>query len=370
MLASEVIQQLQIRLPQETSSFTDDIPVLTITRDDTIMTVTCSESHNLSAGDAVGITGAINPISIDNVTSSGTVATVVTSMNHDLTTPVTPTITISSNSEDVFNDTFTTINVENRRTVTFTVADGGVVSGTGGVLEDADSILNSYNSTVVVSSIPDKNSFTFIHSNTALASPIGDSIIARTNPRIGAAINLNRAQEIYTEQNIDDLCIFVVLDPVDGLKNRNIRTEAVDNLNSSNNYRQQITQAFSLYLFVPSSSELSGANARDTAEELFSPIVKSLLLHKFDSQLFVGEQGAVNFVDHDNALEEYNTAYYIHRYSFVQTVDLLFEDTVGPSPDVAFRDISFTIFPKVTIDAPATVSGSLGGDVNLDDVPL
>jgi hypothetical protein len=370
MLASEIVQELCLRLPQETGLFTTDIPVLSLTRNDEIITAACSEAHGLKVGDAISITGAINPISISSLSRSGTVGTVVTALDHDLTNPVATTITISSADESVFNGTFTRINVDNRRTVTFTMADTGATSSTGGVLENAEKSVNSYNITYTVGSTPTKSNFTFTQATTTLPSPIGDSIIARTNPRIGSAINVERAQEMYTAKNINELCLFVVLDEVAGLKNRSILTENIDNLTPSNEYRQQVTQPFSLYLFVPQQDELSGANGRDIAETLFSSLTKSLLFHKFDSLLFAGTNsgGTVNFVSH--GAFSYNAATYVHEYTFVQTIEILFEDTIGHSPDVAFRDIEFDIFPKVTISGEATTSGSLGGDVNLDDVPL
>lgn len=92
-----------------------------------------------------------------------------------------------------------------------------------------------------------------------------------------------------------------------------------------------------------------------------------MLAAKFDSNLFVGKQGAVQFVLHGTFSE--NPAVYVHGYNFQQVVDLYEEDTVGPDLDVAFRNVAFSSTPKLpgvsTEDAP-----TLDIDLNLDDVPL
>ena len=85
MLASEIITQLAVKLPQLTSRFTDSIPIMTAIRDvvsgggtGLLITCECSSQHNMQPGQAVAITNADTVILQDTLTRVGTVGTLVT----------------------------------------------------------------------------------------------------------------------------------------------------------------------------------------------------------------------------------------------------------------------------------------------------
>lgn len=365
MKVSDVVTQLQVRLPQLTDKFTTDVSIASITRSSTVMTAICNGKHGLKTGSAVAIEGAIAPIPITSLTRSGVVGTLATTTDHDLTEPIAPTITISGATEAEFNGEFTRLAVSNRKTITFTMADSGATTATGSpVLENAESALRNYNGTFQVDSVPNENTFTYTHAVTNLPDPIG-TITARVNPRISAAINIDRAAAGYTSQPVNKYWLFVVIESVDASKSRQIASDATDNLQRGNFFRQQILQPFTLYVFIPVTREIAARGSRDLAEELFQPLCQAVLFHQFDSQLDVGAQGPVQFVTH--GVFSYDTALYVHAYSFEQVVDLSFDDTVGPFEDVAFRDIDLTIFPDV---GGGTGISFVDIDIDLDDVPL
>ena len=66
----------------------------------------------------------------------------------------------------------------------------------------------------------------------------------------------------------------------------------------------------------------------------------------------------MGFLDH--GIQGSSPAFYTHRFSFLQTVDLTFGDTVGDSLSVAARDIAFTM-------TPSTGDATLSTDINLDN---
>lgn len=367
MRASDVVTQLAILLPQLTDLFTRNISVRSLTRSGTTMTADCDDQHGLEVGDAVAIVGAVTQIPITTLTRSGTIGTLVTGADHDLTNAIAPAITISGATEPEFNGTFQRVNVDNRRQVRFVMADAGPATATGSpILEGAESSLRSYDSTYAVESTPTPTTFTFQQPDTTLLDPVGDAIEARAKPRISAGADPDRIRSAYTEKDRNDLWLFAVLDDVTASKSRAVRSDAIDNLQPGNEFRQQIIQPVTLYLFVPAQYQIAAAAARDMAEDLFGPICRSVLGSAFDSGLFVGKEGPLQFSGH--GVFSYDTALYVHAYSFQQVVDLYFEDTVGPALDVALRNIDYD---SVTQVPDGTGAGPfLTATINLDDVPL
>lgn len=366
MRSSDIVTQLAILLPQVTDKFTDNMDVLRITRSGSVLTVECADDHGWEVGNAVAITGAVTRIAISSLTRSGTIGTLVTSSDHDLnSTKLTPYVTISGATEAEFNGTFLVVSFDNRRTIQFSMADAGAVVATGSpVLENGESALRKYDKTYRIESVPSSSSFTVTESHTTMLDPVG-TIQARGKPRVSSAASIDRAIQAYTTQNIDKLWVFVVLENVTASKSRDVRSDAIDNLTPSNNYRQQLIQPFSVYVLIPSQASIAASEARDLAEDLFRPLCRCLLASRFDSQLYVGPLGAVQFEAH--GIFAYNTAVYAHVYSFQQVVDLYEQDTVGPDLDVAFRDLSWTMVPDVE---GSTHQGSLVATIDLDSVPL
>ncbi len=363
MKAIDLVNQLQVKLPTFTDAFTTDIAIKLITRSGTVMTAVCNNPHNLKPGNIVSINGAITPITISSLTRSSIIGTLVTATPHDLTDKIATTIAISGSVEAEFNGTFTRLQIKDRNTITFTMADAGPTSATGSpVLEGGESIFQTYNKTFQVSATPSSVSFQFIQSDTSLPDPIG-TIIARSSPRITAAITFDRAKEMYTQKPATDKWLYVVLDDAIASKDRNISSDAVSNPQRGQEYRQQVVQNFDLYAFFPVTSELAARESRDEAEDLFRPICQSILFALFDSGLFAGAQNPVSFVNH--GVQDYDTAVYTHGYTFQAVADLTFDDTVGFDDDVAFRDIDLTIFPDVNTGDPLVSFMDI--DIDLDE---
>ena len=371
--SADIVTQLAVRLPQLTDRITNDVPVNSLTRSGTLITAACDEKHGLKVNQGVAIVGAKTPIVISTFTRSGAVGTITTATDHDRTlnlastvkTNLSKTVLTSGATESEFNGTFTMNQVVNRRTILVAMTDAGPTAATGSpILEDGESLLRDYNTTFPVAEVLDEVTFKFVQSDTTIPSPIG-TITARTKPRITLAVDIQRAIASYTEQKIDELWLYVVLEEVFASKDRGERSDAVSNRTRGTEFRQQVVQPITLYLFVPVSGSVSGQLGRDEAEDLFRPLCRSLLFSSFDSGLAVGAQNPVQFVSH--GAFRYNTAVYVHAFGFQQVADLTFDDTVGADLDIAFREIDFTMFPDV--DGGTGVS-SLTATIDLDDTPL
>lgn len=362
MRASDVVARLAVLLPQLTGSLTSNIPVRSLSRSGAKVTALCDEPHELRPGDPVNIAGSVVPIPIGALSRSGETGTLVTTTSHDLTEPIASMVEVSGAVEANFNGVFDVVSIPNRKKIIFSMGDSGATMATGSpVLLGGESALRDYNTLYAVLGVPGPAEFTFLHPETSLPDPVGE-IVARVKPRIAAVVDVDRAADSYTRQGTGDLWLFVSLEDAVASKDRGTPSDAVAYHGRGSEYRQQVIQSFSAYLFVPVSESVSGGEGRDAAEEFFRPLCRSLLFSKFDSNLADGGQGTVQFVSHGTF--RYDKAVYVHAFGFQQVVDLTFEDTVGHDLDVAFRDISLTLFPQL--------GGALSitSTIDLDDEPL
>ncbi len=348
MRASDIISQLAVVLPKLVDDFTTNLDVTSLTRTGTTVTVTTGVDHGLSINKLVNIVGAKTPIVIEAIYRVGIVGTLTTVTDHDMTQGVLTEVEIEGATESELNGTFTIISIPNRTTIKYQIDDSGAIAATGTpLLINGSNVFKSYNGLQQVTAVPTTTTFTYDISDSTLFTPASGTIVAKKQPRISSSVTVERSIDGYTKQLPDNAWLFVVMG--DGLaqKNRRIDVDSTDNLQRANFFNQRITQTFSLYLFLPASNEIAGRAARDRAEELLQPICQSILFKKVDS-LLSGDDNPVQFNEH--GFQDYNTAFYIHRYTFESTLQMSFEDTVGFDDDVAFRDIDLTIDFAADVD--------------------
>ena len=362
MRAEDFILQLAVRLPALVDDFTTPFSISSLTRSATTVTATTTTVHGLTVGKSVNVVGAQTPISINTITRVGIVATLVTATDHDMTEGAFTTVEISGANEAEFNGTFTLVRVLNRRTITFKVADSGPGTATGTpLLLNGSSPLQSYNGLKDVTAVPTTTTFQYEITDSTLFTPASGTITAKTSPRISGAVDDERALESYTKQKAGDAWLYVVVNDAVANKSRTLEIDGTDNVQRTNHFKQFLAQTVSLFVFIPTAGQISGRKARDRAEELFRPICQSVLFAKFDSLLATGKYNALMFNEH--GFHGYNTAFYIHRYTFEMTLLMSIDDTIGADEDVAFRDISMSQGHNVG-------TGVINSEIDLDDEPL
>ncbi len=362
MRAKDIIIQLSQRLPQIVDDFTNLFSVSSLTRSGTTVTATTTAAHDLAIGKSVNVVGAQTPIAISTITRVGIMATLVTAADHDMTENAFTTVEISGATEAEFNGTFPLLRVLNRRTITFQVADSGPLSATGSpLLLNGSSVLQSYNGLKNVTAVPTTMTFTYEITDSTIFTPASGTITAKTSPRISGASTVERAVEAYTKQKTDEAWMYVVMNDVVASKSRTLQIDGTDNVQRTQHFKQFLAQTVSLFVFLPTTKQIAGRKARDRAEELFRPISQSILFAKFDSLLATGKYNALMFNEH--GIQGYNTAFYIHRYTYEMSLLMGVDDTVGADEDVAFRDIEMTQGHNVG-------TGVITSDIDLDDEPL
>lgn len=366
MKATDIIKQLQAVLPSVTDLFTGKIAISSLSYAAGIVTAVAPR-HGLTTGKYANIVGATNPIAIDSITRVGTVATVVTLSDHDLTLgPIDiknggKTVDLTGATEAEFNGSFTLASVLNRRTFTITVADAGATAATGSPLLQNGSVPPGFNGRYPVTVI-DPDTFTYPVSQVLFATA-GGAPFVKPDARISGAASVDRAVNAYSKQNANDLWAFVVLGDVIASKNRETRSDMTDTMTRRTAWKQRMTQPFTVFVFVGTKDDRGGLTARDLMEDVSVALFKSLLGVKFDTGYFASNQYATTFINH--GFSEYSTAFYVHEFNFELAADITFDDTVGYDFDTAFRDISLGVVPDFgTQEDPATAT------INLDEVPL
>jgi len=365
--ARDIVVQLINRIPQLTDDFTDNIDVVSVVRVGTTLTVTTNTPHSLAVNANVSLQGAQTPLSLVSLTRSGTVGTMVTVDNHDLTEDVQQAVTFEGAVEPEFTGAFELLSVPNRKTATFVMTDSGPVTATGTpIVTDASSQLQTLSKLYKVTSVVSTTVFTVEEPDTSIPDPVG-TIQARSNTRISMGVSVEGVIASYTAQETSDLWMYCVLGPALASKDRNLANDATSDLiPGSNHWRQQIVNTFAIYVFLPSGNEIIAAQARDHASRLLGTICQSILGQRLPTNLAEAERGAVNFIGDD--FFEYNEAFYVHEYTFSMVSELIFDDTVGPMLDVAFRDIGIDLFPVVELETQDVAS--IDSTIDLDDEPL
>ncbi len=366
MKCLDIIKQLQAILPTVTDLFTDNLVITSLAFAAGTVTATTASPHGYTTGDSKTIVGATNPVAITSLDRVTTVATIVTTTDHDLTLGRVDiknggkAVTLTGFTEAEFNGTFKLTGVSNRRTFTIQVADSGAASGSGSPLLQDGSKLPGFNGRF---SITDTGASTFTYTTSeTLFATAGGSPVSKSDARISGSVTLDRADDSYTKQANNKLWALCVLGDVIASKSREIGSDLTETMVKSAAWRQRIGQPFTVYVFVPSINDAAGRVARDTIEDIRLPIFKSLLGVKFDSGL-TSDEYVVSFVN--DGFADYNTAYYVHQFNFELPADIVFDDTVGYDLDVAFRDIELSITADIgTEEDPVTAS------IDLDEVPL
>lgn len=364
MKAEDVIGQLRAVLPKVTDSFSEVLNIASLSRSGTTVTCTTSSVHGLSTGASVNIVGAKSPIDISSLTFIDGIATATTDSAHDLTEGFEngigsddPSVTVSGATESEYNGSNPLLTVPNRTKFTYTVTGSPSTPATGSpkLLEQFNTGYNGVHAITVV------NTTTFTYEITQTpGTPAQGTIQAHKSVRISGAVSIERLQDSYTKKDPDKLWAFVVLGDTSISKDRHVENDATGMQGAGTEYRQRMIMPFSVFVFVPTSKQLSARAARDSMEETRVSLFKSLLGVQFGTSLqSITQYGTT--ADGDGFFD-YNGGVYIHQFLFESVTDIIYDDIVDPSNNVAFRNVELQY-----LDEFDTVE--LSANVDLDKEP-
>ena len=375
----DIVTQLQLKLPSLTDELTDQLGVTSIVHTIGVALVTTPTPHGLEVGDSTNILGAITPVLIASIVHVDTelTAIVTTSSDHDYTLFsefVQGNIAVLSGAtESDFNGTFPIVAVNNRREFVITVAGDDPTSVTGSPqCDNGSNVFNTVRGQYAVTAVPTTTTFTVVHGDVSLTlGTLDGTITIRSNPRITAAVSDEAAIKAYSQKiaspgvRTAETWLFVVLDDSTVSRGRTSRIDAIDTQHIGMSWQQYILQPFSLLLAIPAADDTLGQNARDKAEDLLRPILRSVCGQAFPTGLNTSLCGPAQFVSH--AFARYDGSVYWHDFQFEQRAEMTVFDTIQAGDDVAFRDVVLTVTPDLDADQG---DGKMTGTIDLDDTPL
>ncbi len=343
MNAEEIVTQLAIVLPTATDLFSNTLDVLSIANVGNVVTVVTDGNHGLVANQGVVVSSTAQLYSVDTLTQSDGIAECATTGDNDLTfgDPARPNITIIGANEPGYNDDHALLNVLNRRNFQFQVdeATPGIATGT---IFLQDSFRSHFNGRFFINVIS-TTSFSY---DLGLANPPIDNTISgtpsiKTSVRVAKAANIERTLDSYTKQLDGELWGFVVMGDQTISRDRAILSDAAQTISKADKVRIREIQPVAVYVFIPTTEEISGGDAKDLAiTDVKKAIFKALFRFKPSSNLADPVWSLLTPVS--NGTFAYSLAYYVHIYQFEQAVDLVIDDGVVDDQDRAFRDVDFS----------------------------
>jgi hypothetical protein len=346
----DVVRQLQLVLPKFTDYFSQTLNIVSITASSGIAVIN-SPNHGLQNNEAVTISNVANNNGIDSVSKDGLVFTFSTTNPHDLTFnyPGYENVTLDGFTDSAWNESFSLVDVPNR--LTFKVRSTNSLPTLTGdeYLEEVriDGVNGRYSVNVTDDSI------------FAVYGDFNDGEYStgtvKTAVRIAGAVNIERAIDQYTQQQTDDLWMFVVMNDAVTSKNRNALNDATATIAANEDIRTRLVDGFSVFIVKNVKDEIAAVNAVDIARhDLLRPITKSLFGARFDTGLSSSGDFAAILTGHN--FVEYNRSWFIYQYNFEFTTDMVFDDSVDEQDTRAFNEIDYTQIQGGSDTEPMTVN--------------
>jgi hypothetical protein len=360
MKIADIVAQLSLILPKYTDLFSETLSVFSITASSNVATIVTAVAHGLSSGVATTLSDVTTLTPITAVSKDGNIYTFTTGSDHDLTFGDVNHLNalLSGFTDSAWNGSFTITAVPNRRNFKVRSTNTLPVLNGNEVLEEvrADGVNGRFAVTVV-----DPTTFT-IAGSFLDGDYLGGKV--STAVRIAGAVTVERAKEEYTEQNANELWMFVTGNDAEISKDRSSFSDADATKPTGNDMRLRLLDGFTISLIQDTSGEVTAVDANDNMRDtLLLPILKSVNGARFPT----GLSGSADFrvILQSHGIESYNRATLVYTYGFQFVMDLTDSDTVEPEDDMAFRDINYTLEQggDDTIDMDVI-------PVDLDDEPL
>lgn len=366
---SDIVTQLQTQIPRRTSMFSNTVGISTITSTGTTATVTTTVPHQLETGAYVNITGTKTPITISSLTRVGTTVTAVTATDHDLTEGYQDYVEIQGATEAGYNGQFTDFTVPNRRTFTYEVDTTPTTPATGTPLLTNGSAYG-YNGRYEITKTG-ATTFTYTLEASLPNAAVGTGVL-KLPPRIAGIIDKASGVEAYFSKYKDasnnrisdnaEAWMFATIEDSFMSKSRETTTDAISTTLTQGDFNLPLLTRVIVYVFYPVANRKSPRIARDEMQDLLPYVTQSLFRLKLPSTLAVGETSPMSFVGH--GFNEFLKPVYIHQFVFELQEEMSYDDGIDADFNVAFRDISMDI---EEIDGVRVV---MEAEINLDDEPL
>jgi len=302
MRSSDIVLALSNKLPLLVDDFNGSVEISGIVNEGYVnpyssFLITTSSVHNLSSNDTIKLDGCTALTTFSSFVRVGNIGTIITTQEHDLTTNSQLSVTVSGAVEPEFNGQFNLLSVINRFEFTVAINDTGPLVATGVLVSpDIASYSKSLNGLFHVLTIPTLTSFTVQVPMNVTWDINTENSSVKSAPRISASSTLERFLHSYTKQPSKEAWIVVVLGDAVANKSKNQTIDAVDNIQRTQYFNQRFAEAVDIYVFYPTTTELSGRSAEDRCRELLQPLCQCVLMETFDSLLTAKNFNPLQFI--------------------------------------------------------------------------
>ena len=334
-------------LPKFSNLFTDEVNVSAVIVDvpPKILRIT-SNNHGFMTGNRIRLINSLLDNGINGVVEFSDAFRFTTNVPHDLTLGYTDNledgkIEMQGFTDVNFNGFFDLVAVPS--STTFEIDKNSltlpVLNGNEVLRENREVGINSI---LTISNVVDADIFEvsldgFPDFDTKPV--ITPSII--TGYRIGIAVDVDRAEGIYTKLGNNKLWAYIIMDDVNASKDRNNETDAVRTDTPQNEQRIKNVGAFNIIVFIPTTDQLS---AQDALELSYIEIYESMLAVMAGVNFLVFGNSSYVTTLTSHGIVDYKNSYYMHMYSFENVYEPINEDTFSGKNinSVAFRRINIS----------------------------
>lgn len=348
MRITPIVNQLATYLPFFTDKFTDQLTIIGASQSGGTATIETSTPHGFSVGSTFVSTGIVPLVPITGLSLINTDQVVVrTTSDNGLTDTwdfltnrpkniAIPNIYTEGITDPFYNGAFPIVSVPNRFAAVYQLPSVPALSPivSGNLLHYA---ANGYVGFKTVTNVVNTTTFEFAIDANQPETTLNTGFV-HTRARISGVVDLDRAEESYTRQGSDQYWLFVTQNDSFASKDRNTLNDGLTTITSSIEYRQRLIDSINVFVFVPTSEQLSGRAAIDSLEDIKKALFKSLL--RFNAPIEYDAQSSFQLFFDSTQTVGYTTAYLIQQFIFAGDYDVTYYDTFDSGLYSPFRDIN------------------------------
>ena len=355
MKIADIVAQIKVVLPKHTNLLGAilDIDSIVVSGGN-LATVTTITPHGLLTNNAVTLANVAWQNSINSVSRDGLTFTFTTTIPHDLTFNWQDEVELLGFTAAEWNDSFKVVAVPDRNTFKVQSVNGlPALNGNESLLEvRVDGVNGSF-----LPTITSTTAFT-ISGEFANGDYSGGTV--SNNVRVSGVVDIERAVEEYTKQQVNDLWLFVVPKDADISKDRESHSDAISAQTTGTDLRVRLLDGFELYIVGSTVDDISGVDTLDLCRhDLLSPILKTLYGTRFTTGLSVS--GDFKTILSGHGVNRYNRSFLVYQYDFQVVMDITADDAVADGDTRAFRDVDYIHSMGADDTTNATIT-----DINLD----
>ena len=326
---SQIVRQLQKVLPKYTNYFHNELIIDAIVKAGSIATIKTFGQHNLTSGDMVLIKGSLLKNHVSNAYIDAGKLVLEFNTPHDKTLfDDAPNIAYFDYS-DLASATIHDIPDQS----TLILNHGVLPTGSGNLLEDRYDGFNGFH----IATVTGPMEFSIAHNGSTLLPNVANAKCV-CNYRIVGLAEVSRLIEHYEKQTSDNhMWLWVIKDECRASFTRESSTDATNRFTKIEDFYQELYQNVHLMVVIPTSNFTGGMEAIDKIDDIRQYLLKSVAGVLFNSGYSTGARYTFNFVK--DSFYDYFGAYYVHDFVFEHITAITEYDIIDPDDSVAFKEV-------------------------------